>query len=235
MVYNFLSAALTRALPQACLLCGQLDRDALCAHCQRDLPHMGPACRQCALPLPESASGQICGECLSNPPAFDLSVAAFGYQSPVRELLHMLKFRESFSIAPLLGRQLAHAVARLDPPRPDLVIPVPLHHARLGERGFNQALLLARPAARQLGLKLLPDGCRRPLATQAQSELALDQRQRNLRRAFAVNTEVQGKRIAIVDDVMTTGATLDSLARTLKQAGAREVQAWCVARTGRQH
>lgn len=235
MVYKMLSGWLARALPQPCLLCGSLDQDALCRACQAELPALGPACRQCALPLPDSAGGKLCGDCIDDAPAFDASIAAFNYQTPVRELLHMLKFREGFSLAPLLGRRLAQAVAESPHPRPELVIPVPLHLARLGERGFNQAQLIARPAARQLGLRLLPDGCLRVKATHAQSELELDQRKRNLRRAFAVNADVKGKRVAIVDDVMTTGATLGSLAKTLKQAGAVEVQAWCVARTGRQN
>lgn len=233
MVYKSIAARLARALPQPCLLCGAHGPEPLCPPCRAELPALGSACTQCALPLPAAAGGQRCGACLANPPAFDLALAAFHYQSPVRELLHMLKFGACFSAASVLGDALADAaLARYaGGPKPDLVIPVPLHLRRLGERGYNQAQLLARPAALRLGRPLLAAGCIRQRETDAQSGLDHAERRRNLKHAFGVNADVQGKCVAIVDDVMTTGSTLETLARALKRAGAREVHAWCVART----
>lgn len=185
-----------------------------------------PQCPQCAIPTP---AGQICGRCLTRPPAFTHTIAAFSYAFPVNQLIPALKYRSHLSIAQVLGLSLAGAVATR--PRPDVLIPMPLHPARLGQRGFNHATEIGRVVSRSLELTMDFACCKRVRDTPPQVALAYDQRRANVRGAFACNGDVRGKHIALIDDVMTTGTSLDELAKTLKKAGTDEIQIWVVART----
>jgi ComF family protein len=214
--------------PLSCLLCGATsDTQPLCPGCRADLPwHRQPQCPQCAIPTPD---GQLCGACLQHPPAFDRTRAALTYAFPLDQMIPRLKYHGQLAIAPVLGECLAQALEHA--PRPDRLIAMPLHAARIRERGFNHATEIARTVARQLGLPLDLDSCRRTRDTPPQMGLKHDARRRNVRGAFSCSGEVQGQRIALIDDVMTTGTSLDELAATLKQAGAREVSCWVVART----
>ena len=179
----------------------------------------------CALPSPD---GQICGACLRHPPAWQRTRAALLYAFPVDGLIGALKYRGDLSLAPLLADCLA---GNVEPGAVEVLLPLPLHPARLAARGFNQAAELARPLARRLCLPLLPSATRRLRDTPPQAGLDRAARLKNLRGAFAVEREqVKGRRIAVLDDVMTSGATLGELARTLKQAGALEVECWVIAR-----
>lgn len=213
---------------QPCLLCGAPSHAGLCcAACDADLPRLtGAHCPICALPAP---AGSVCGECLKQPPPFDHTVAAFSYRFPVDKLVQALKFREHLMLADYLGDALAQRIAT----HPDCIVGLPLHPARLRERGFNQSLLLARHISHQLRIPLLPDACERVRNTPPQSGLPWKERGKNMRQAFACQHDaaVRGKHVAIVDDVMTTGASIGELARALKLAGASEVSAWVVART----
>ncbi len=214
--------------PVSCLLCGA-DSTAgpACTGCLSDLPwHRQPHCPQCATPTP---GGQTCGACLKHPPAFDRTVAALAYAFPLDRLIPRLKYHSQLAIAPLLGQSLVRAAAAH--PRPDCLIPMPLHPARIRERGFNHATEIARVAASQLGLPLDTQSCQRIRDTPPQMSLKHDARRRNVRGAFTCTSAVEGKHIALVDDVMTTGTSLDELAATLKRAGAREVTCWVAART----
>jgi len=212
------------ALPQDCLLCGAWSGDApLCAPCFGDLPSLPPACPVCAMPSP---CGAVCGSCMSDPPRFDATVAAWRYAYPVDLLVHSLKFHGRLALAALFAQALAGRAARAD-----IVIAMPLHPARLSERGFNQAAEIARRLARLKGSTLLCEGARRIRHTLPQAGLALPERQRNVRGAFACDRSFAGLRVAVVDDVMTTGATLGELAKVLKRAGAARVENWVVART----
>jgi ComF family protein len=156
-------------------------------------------------------------------------VAPLAWSFPVDALVSRFKYGGALHYGALLGRLLAAACAGR---RPDAIVPVPLHRTRLAERGFNQALELARPLARSLGAPLLHDACRRVGATPPQAGLAARQRYRNLRGAFVATTAVQSMRVAIVDDVLTTGSTAASLGCELLAAGAAEVEVWAVARGG---
>lgn len=215
-------------LPARCLLCGADSATGpACAGCLTDLPwHRQPHCPQCASPTP---GGQTCGACLKHPPAFDRTVAALAYAFPLDRLIPRLKYHSQLAIAPLLGHSLVHAAAAH--PQPDCLIPMPLHPARIRERGFNHATEIARVAAKQLGLPIDTQSCQRIRDTPPQMSLKHDARRRNVRGAFTCSNAVEGKHIALVDDVMTTGTSLDELAATLKRAGAREVTCWVVART----
>jgi ComF family protein len=222
-----IGAKIRQALPaQPCLLCGAHTRqDGWCPACNRGLPYLDRACCPvCALPTPD---GAVCGHCLKRTPHFDRSVAVFAYAFPIDKLVQALKYGEQLALANALAQRLARRIEH----RPDLVLPMPLHPARLRERGFNQSLELARGIARNLGLPLCADGARRIRDTTPQSALPWKARKRNMRNAFACGVEVAGRHVAIVDDVMTSGATLDELARTLRRAGAQEISSWVVART----
>lgn len=214
--------------PLSCLLCGAAsDTQPLCPGCRADLPwHRQPQCPQCAIPTPD---GQLCGACLQHPPAFDHTQAALTYAFPLDQMIPRLKYHGQLAIAPVLGECLAQALEHA--PRPDRLIAMPLHAARIRERGFNHATEIARTLARKLGLTLDLDSCRRTRDTPPQMGLKHDARRRNVRGAFSCSGEVQGQRIALIDDVMTTGTSLDELAATLKLAGAQEVSCWVVART----
>lgn len=217
-----------RIAPRACLLCGaDAGNRALCPPCEATLPwHDRQRCPRCAIPTPD---GQVCGPCLARPPAFDRTHAALRYAFPLDRLIPRLKYHGQLAVAPALGTCLAQRVA--DVPRPDRVVAMPLHPARLRERGFNHAGEIAREVARRLGLAFDVDRCRRVRDTPPQMGLAHDARRRNVRGAFECAHDVHGLHIAIVDDVMTTGTSLDELAATLKRAGAREVSCWVAART----
>jgi ComF family protein len=172
--------------------------------------------------------GSVCGECLRHLPPFDHTVAAYRYAFPLDKLIQALKFRDRL----ILINYFADAIAQRVSTRPDCLIALPLHPQRLRERGFNQSQLLANRISNQLKIPLLPDACERIRNTTPQSLLPWKERDKNMRQAFSCKPDagIHGKHVAVVDDVMTTGASLGELARALKQAGASEVSAWVVAR-----
>lgn len=226
----WLVAALDRLLPRDCLLCGEGAADALCPGCLADLPALdGPLCPVCAQPLEVAAPA--CGACLKTPPAFDATLAPLRYAYPVDSLVLDLKFPHQ-----AFGRRLASAdflaTRMLAGPHPtgDLIVPVPLSRRRLAERGFNQALEIARPLARALARPLDAHGLVRQRETAPQSRLPWEARERNVRHAFAAQADFSGRTVIVVDDVMTTGATLDAIARTLKDHGAAQVVNWVATR-----
>lgn len=222
-------ALLDRLLPGACLLCGGVAvGSAVCAACAADLPRLvgpqGAQCARCATPLTSPAPA--CGACLRIPPAFDATCAVWRYHAPLDQLILALKFRHRLASADFL------AAGMLAGPHPDgdVIVPVPLAAARLAERGFNQALELARPLARALGLPLDVRRLVRNRSTLPQSRLPWRARARNVRHAFECRGDFNGRHVIVVDDVMTSGATLDAVARTLKDHGAISVSNWVAAR-----
>jgi ComF family protein len=226
MILNGCSRAAHAALPATCVLCGAGNaRSRLCEPCGASLPAMPLArCAQCALPLP---SGSVCAECVDRQPSYDSVEAAYPYEFPVDALVQAYKYGRDLTLAPLFARALVQHV-RGDA---DALVAMPLAKSRLRERGFNQAHEVARHLGRLLRLPVLADACRKVAETPPQAGLTLAQRVRNVRRAFVCDADLSGMRVAIVDDVMTTGATLNELARVLKRAGAASVTGWVVART----
>jgi len=206
-----------------CFLCRGAASDALCPACDSDLPRLSELrCPRCAL---ESPRGEICGRCLAERPHYDATSAALAYQFPGDALVQALKFRGELALAGVLGGLLANVVTCEEV---DCVVPVPLSAERLRRRGYNHAAEIARHVARKI-VEL--DLCERIRDTPPQMELPFAERQRNVRGAFRCTRSAAGRRIALVDDVMTTGATLNEIASVLKEAGASRVVNWVVART----
>jgi len=207
----------------SCFLCRGSAETVLCTACEADLPRLvGLRCPRCAL---ESSHGETCGRCLSEAPHYDATVAALAYEFPADALVHSLKFRGELALAEYLGGILARCVQDAGV---DSIVPVPLSADRLRSRGFNQAVEIARHVA--LGPVEL-DLCVRERDTPAQMDLPYAERRRNVRGAFRCRRALLGTSVAVVDDVMTTGATLDEIAHVLKKAGAARVVNWVVART----
>lgn len=220
-----LAALLDQWLPRACLLCGARAEAPVCAGCRADLPRLtGPLCPVCAAPL--GAPAPACGACLKSPPAFDASFSPLIYSFPVDALIHQLKFACRLASAEFFS------LSMLEGPRPtgDLLMPVPLSRQRLRERGFNQALEIARPLGRALGLPIDATSLTRCRDTLPQSRLPWRARAGNVRHAFACERDLSGLTVIVVDDVMTTGATLSAIAQTLKNHGAARVVNWAATR-----
>lgn len=212
-------------LPRRCVLCAAASRSAFCPDCALELPVLArPRCHICALPI---GRGERCGRCLARPPHFDATVAAAAYAYPVDRLVQGLKYGGRLHLAPVLAELLAAEPA----PEADALIPVPLHPQRLCERGFNQAAEIARHLARHWRLPLHALCCERLMDAPPQASLPWKSRADNVRGAFRVVGNVAGRHVAVVDDVMTTGATLEQLAQVLKLAGARRVTNVVVTRT----
>jgi len=178
--------------------------------------------------LPTSA-GELCGHCLQQAPTFDRTLAVFTYDFPLDALIQALKYGHRLDVLAPLATALSQWVRSA--PRPDVLIAMPLHPQRLRERGFNQALELAKIVSKNLAIPLLPQGVERIRATAPQVGLPWKQRAGNLRGAFTCSLDLHGKHVAILDDVMTTGSSLDELAQTLRRQGAGKISAWVVART----
>lgn len=223
---------------QNCLLCDEPSETALalCAPCLDELPWLGTQCGVCALPLP--AAGQVCGQCQQHPPAFHRVVAPWCYEFPLDSLISRFKHHEQWPFGRLMAELTGQFLQfRFDEglDRPDGLLPVPLSHQRLRQRGFNQAVMLARWLGEHLQLQVEPHWLQRIQDTPAQQGLDAKARQRNLRQAFALAADapVAGRHLALVDDVLTTGATAQALARLLLDAGARQVDVYCLARTAK--
>jgi ComF family protein len=227
-----LDQALQRFWPARCAACAgpALGRD-LCAACAAEVQHNDPACPCCAEPLLVPALA--CGHCLRRAPSYAAAWAPFRYAAPLDLLVQQLKFGANLAAGRVLGQLWVEALVERTPPSGATLLPVPLARSRLAERGYNQALELARPLARRLDLCLHTHGLRRIRATDPQSGLDRRARQRNVNGAFAADPSLRGQEVIVIDDVMTTGATLAACARALKRVGVARIEVWALARAGR--
>ena len=232
MVYNWRTIVQEWLLPSYCLLCGQAGEDQLdlCRACRNDLFLLKNTCERCALPLQGNHASGICGACLKRPPHYDSAFSLYHYQQPASHLIHGLKFGGHLRNARLLGTLLARELLAQSVEMPEAILPVPLHARRLRERGFNQSIELARPASRALGLPLGRDLVTRSRPTSPQTALDIKQRRQNLRNAFVVAGKIPYSHIAILDDVVTTGSTVNELAKVLRRSGVQTIQVWSIAR-----
>ncbi|MDR1163853.1 MAG: ComF family protein [Candidatus Accumulibacter sp.] len=230
-VLGLVSNPLAR-IEQDCLLCASpAQREIVCEACEADLPRLSEACcPRCALPSPE---GRLCGRCLAKPSYFDAARAVFRYEFPLDKLVQSFKYGHRLALAGYFGR----AMAALGPPggeaatpSVDLVVPLPLYPGRLSDRGFNQSLELAKVIASAWKVPIDSERCARIRDTPAQADLPWKERKGNIRNAFLCSGEFAGKRVLIIDDVMTTGASVGECARALKRAGAAWVGVLVLAR-----
>ncbi len=213
----------------SCLICHERGHNGgdICQSCLDSLPSNRIACQRCALPL--GSVETLCGDCLRRPPPQSATRATFVYRTPLDRLLPRAKFHGDLASLRLLATLMARDLADAD--RPQALLPIPLHRNRLRRRGYDQALELTRPLARKLGLPLRDDLLRRVRATSAQTRLDAAARRRNVRGAFVVRAGAAlPAHVALVDDVMTTGATARAAASALLRAGVARVDVWVCAR-----
>jgi len=224
-------AILDWLLPRTCLLCGAAGDDDLdlCAACRCDLPWLTAACPRCAEPLPVAA---LCGPCQLHPPPFRAATMPLRYEAEVERLVQSFKFHRQLAAGRTLALLLAAHLERTAVPLPEALLPVPLNRRRLYRRGYNQAALIARILSRRFRLPVVTGGLHRTRATTPQSELAKSARRQNVKGAFACRSGTHLPRhVALIDDVVTTGATVAECARVLKRAGVKHIQVWALART----
>lgn len=240
MLSRLFTSFMDWALPVNCVFCGLRTEAAqpnICPECTADLPWLENACIRCGMPLSSTIGSEaVCGHCLKHPPPYHTLHTLFSYQFPVDQLILRLKFQQQFIYARLLGELLAKYCAQYyttQALRPAILLPMPLHVKRLRQRGFNQAVELARPIAKRLTVPIGYTQVKRVKYTQPQMELPLTERAKNVHHAFKANSTLSGMHVVIVDDVITSGHTVHSLALALQTAGAVRIDVWGVARTVR--
>lgn len=242
-MHSEVNGILAALFPRCCVLCGlAAGRWSLCAGCRADLPWIRTPCVRCGGPLAgtdaaPAGAADVCNHCAISWTAVDRAWSALVYEYPVDRLVTQAKFQARAECASVLGESLGIYLRRLRNlgilAAPDWILPVPLHPSRLATRGFNQALEIAQPVSRCLRIPIRVSGCARVRNTVEQTALTGTARRRNLRGAFRVSAGLSGQHIAIVDDVLTTGSTVEALAAALREGGAASVQVWSVARTVR--
>jgi len=223
--------------PPRCEICERPvgEGEYLCMECEQTAPRVEkPFCQVCSQPFHGLIEGEFtCASCMERRYHFTCAVAPYLSQGTVRELIHRFKYRNDFHLRHQLARWLCSGFEdpRLLNPKPDLLVPVPLHPVRYREREFNQAEELARLASKVTGIPFC-NALERRRYTTSQTRFDREERMENLRNAFGIrkNTPVRGKQLILIDDVLTTGSTLEECARTLRAAGAGSIRALTVAR-----
>ncbi len=223
---------LSNLFPSRCILCQKtVNQDIeLCPDCYKTLPQNDVCCVRCALPLPDNINnGVLCGRCIQKAPAFDYAHSLFRYEGSVIGLVHQLKFGEKISYARSIGEMLQQKLLEIGE-NPDCLLPVSLHDSRLRQRGFNQSIEISRVITNKLAIPIEYDAVVRHRHTPAQTGLDAKQRKKNIIGAFSVVQELNYQHVLIVDDVMTTGATVNELARVLKKNNVARVGVLTIAR-----
>lgn len=214
-----------------CLICDANTTSStlpLCNDCLHELPANLHTCEQCGLTL-ENTNSSRCGKCQTAPPAYDKTITPYVYNHAIKHLIIELKFKKKLINAYLLGKLLAQAAHKNT--LPDFLLPVPLHKSRLRKRGFNQAMELCHVLSKELSIPILSQLITKTKATTPQSDLSAEQRKQNLHASFRLVKSPPTGSIAIIDDVITTGTTVNEITKLLKNSGTTQVQAWACART----
>lgn len=217
-------------LSGTCYFCAARSADYICADCKQD--QIDVDVQRCPVCAEREPTARICGRCLRQPPAFDATLVLCDYRYPLNRYLHSLKYQHRPELVSALANELGRRLQQQQR-LPQAVIPVPLYQRRQRQRGFNQAVLLSRQLGRLLGIPVMDDVFVRSRDTASQSSLDVDQRRKNLRRAFKRVKPMAYRHVAVCDDVVTTGATANELARELRRAGCEEIEVWAVAKTPR--
>lgn len=231
---NYLKKLIAWLLPNTCVLCDHpSDRGQdLCGNCNGDLPWLRDACTRCAKPLLQNSQALVCDDCVKQSPPFTITHALFLYQAPITQLIMDLKFGHALVNARILGELLSEHIRDgwyRTKPLPEAIIPIPMHPNRIKERGFNQALEIARPISKALNIPLEYTKCHRIKHTAAQATLPARQRQQNVKSAFYAGN-LDYRHVAVIDDVITTGCTVNEFCLALKCAGVEIIDIWCCAR-----
>lgn len=237
----FVQAALDFIFPPLCHICRSFIPDAgelhICPSCRERLPLVStPLCPICGIPFIGAGGDHTCGQCQTQPPHFESARAHLLYEGAARELIHYFKYNNKTHLRrPLALLSLEGLTSFITSRTPDLIIPIPLHHSRLQSRGFNQAILLGDMFSSRLSIPMLVDGLTRTRKTEPQVELSAEDRRNNVKGAFAVKRtdRISGKRVLLMDDVMTTGSTVNECAKVLNKAGAASVVVVTIARAAR--
>ncbi|HET8710286.1 MAG TPA: ComF family protein [Spongiibacteraceae bacterium] len=211
-----------------CVFCGTTSPDDICVGCAAELPYIENCCQQCGIPMSHDS---LCGDCLIAPPQFARCLAPLRYEVPISHLVGSFKYRGNFNHGRILSQLLIERLRQESTITVDALIPVPLHWRRRWSRGFNQSEIVADELSRAFGLQVQTRWLRRIRGGTPQQRLDADARQKNLRDAFACSHEIEGRHLAVIDDVVTTGATANAIARILRESGAASVQIWALART----
>jgi len=224
--------------PRRCVLCHSLcsstkphDID-LCPDCHAELPWIEQACFQCGIPLHNAQNKQRCGQCMQKTPAYDHVISVCHYQNPLVWLIQQMKFKKKPAIANLLGHVMARQLKQQKISLPDAIIPVPLHYKRQLQRSFNQSEEIAKVIAKQLFCSLDTQYLERHLPSKQQSGLDAKKRKKNVKGIFRIKNKQRNHytHVALVDDVMSTGSTVNEIARTLKKNGVKKIDVWVLAR-----
>lgn len=227
-------------LAEPCLICLSMDSrsDGICMACQNELPWQPPGCAVCGVVLEDTMSADsLCSRCMNNPPAFDRCMTVFSHEFPVASQISNFKDKAGFSAARtfgiLLARQFLAHYRINDIPLPDLLVPVPLHPSRLRNRGYNQAAMLTLALSRRTGIRVVLDICSKLKTEHSQRGLGANARMSKDGKLFVANgmtKTVCDRRIAIVDDVVTTTATARDISRVIRAAGANSIDVWALTR-----
>jgi len=201
---------------------------SICDTCQQKLPYLENACRRCALEIPPNTD--LCGNCLTNPPPFDETVCVFNYAQPIDQWIHKLKYDEQLMYADVLARFIAQHAMELQLPPPEIIIAVPSHPKRLAERGFNHSELIAKRISKLLNMQYEPNLIKKCRHTPPQASLSRAQRLKNHTGTYKMTGKTRVSSVAIIDDVVTTGATTTEISKILKRNGVNYIQVWSFAR-----
>ena len=215
-------------LPRHCIFCSASSADDICAGCAAELPLIETSCQHCGLPMSHDG---LCGDCLIAPPAFARCLAPLRYEPPISHLVGAFKYQGDFNAGRVLSQLLIARLRQENALTVDALIPVPLHWRRRWQRGFNQSEIIADEVSRALDIPIHSNGLRKTRHSSAQQNLDAQARQKNLRDAFSCTRDVSGMHVAVIDDVVTTGATANAIAQLLRQCGAASVQIWALTRT----
>lgn len=232
LIQKIFAQIMLSIFPAFCVICFSKGlKYGLCNNCKNLLKTDQPVCIQCSNYLLAADNATICGACLKNPPYFDSTLSVGIYAAHLKKMITEFKFHEKLYLYRIFSHLLVEKIQQQSNPLPECIIPVALHRYRLQERGFNQALEIAKGVAKALNISIDYSCCKRIKYTLPQSSIPAKERQQNVKHAFILTREINYKHIAIIDDVVTTGSTVNELSRIFKKAGVKKIDIWCIART----